>query len=197
MRHCHVIYLLHLCAWIVMLFKTPLNDKTYSLLSYHYLLKHITGLHLMENVDNGLVLTKKPLFCIFWCKLSCKDLFHIITKATNLKLYFGARFYWYFHNIPLIWMNTSPESQEVYSMPRRVFFPLPATPLHLNDYMFLDERVSEVKGRVRELLDLDLKEDDLDMDCERPASKTVFQNQSILLKIVWIFMLPEKFRGSI
>ena len=69
-------------------------------------------------------------------------------------------------------------------MPRRVFFPLPATPLHLNDYMFLDERVSEVKGRVRELLDLDLKEDDLDMDCERPASKTVFQNQSILLKIV-------------
>ena len=63
-------------------------------------------------------------------------------------------------------------------MPRRVFFPLPATPLHLNDYMFLDERVNEVKGRVRELLDLDLKEDDLDMDCERPASTSSIVDQN-------------------
>lgn len=60
----------------------------------------------------------------------------------------------------------------MYSTPRRVFFPLRDTALQLCDYMFQDEKLSEVKGRVQELLDLDLEEEDLDLDCERPASKS-------------------------
>ncbi|WAR31585.1 ODR4-like protein [Mya arenaria] len=63
------------------------------------------------------------------------------------------------------------ESHEVYSTPRRVFFPLPGTSLQLCDYMFQDEKASEVKGRVRELLDLKLEDDDLDFTHERPPTE--------------------------
>ena len=37
--------------------------------------------------------------------------------------------------------------------------------------MFQDEKLLEVKGRVLELLDLTLEEDDLDISFEKPASK--------------------------
>lgn len=60
----------------------------------------------------------------------------------------------------------------MYSTPRRVFFSLPGTNLQLCDYMFQDEKLSEVKGRVQELLDLTLDENDFDLSCERPASKS-------------------------
>ena len=59
----------------------------------------------------------------------------------------------------------------MYSTPRRVFFSLPGTNLQLCDYMFQDEKLLEVKGRVLELLDLTLEEDDLDISFEKPASK--------------------------
>ena len=39
--------------------------------------------------------------------------------------------------------------------------------------MFQDEKLLEVKGRVLELLDLTLEEDDLDISFEKPASKNL------------------------
>lgn len=66
------------------------------------------------------------------------------------------------------------ENQEVYTTPRRVFFKLPGSQIELCDYMFTDEKPVEVKGRVQELLDISLEEDDLDLDTERPATEEDF-----------------------
>lgn len=63
------------------------------------------------------------------------------------------------------------EQPEVYTSPRRVFFQLPGTSLELCDYMFQDEKLNEVKGRVRELLDITLQEEDFDLSCERAATE--------------------------
>ncbi|KAH3798653.1 protein odr-4 homolog [Dreissena polymorpha] len=63
------------------------------------------------------------------------------------------------------------ETHEVYSTPRRVFFQLPGSSLQLCDYMFQDEKFTEVRGRVQELLDLTLEEEDLDLSFERPATE--------------------------
>ncbi|XP_060607747.1 protein odr-4 homolog [Ruditapes philippinarum] len=67
------------------------------------------------------------------------------------------------------------EAHEVYTTPRRVFFNLPGSQIQLCDYMFTDEKPVEVKGRVQELLDISLEEDDLDLTTERPATEEDFQ----------------------
>ena len=53
----------------------------------------------------------------------------------------------------------------------RVFFKLPGSHIRLCDYMFADEKVQEVTERIKELLDISLEEDDLDLNSERNASK--------------------------
>ena len=53
----------------------------------------------------------------------------------------------------------------------RVFFQLPHSHIRLCDYMFADEKVQEVLERIKELLDISLEEDDLDLNSERNASK--------------------------
>ena len=53
----------------------------------------------------------------------------------------------------------------------RVFFQLPRSHIRLCDYMFGDEKVQEVLERIKELLDISLEEDDLDLNSERNASK--------------------------
>ncbi|KAL4219339.1 hypothetical protein ACF0H5_021919 [Mactra antiquata] len=63
------------------------------------------------------------------------------------------------------------EKLEVYTTPRRVFFKLPGTSIQLSDYMFTDEKPIEVKGRVQELLDICIDEEDLDLTTERPPTE--------------------------
>ena len=56
----------------------------------------------------------------------------------------------------------------------RVFFKLPGSNIQLCDYMFHDEKVTEVIERIKELLDIALEEDDLDLNTERNASKSSY-----------------------
>lgn len=61
--------------------------------------------------------------------------------------------------------------EENYNTPMRVFFQLPGSNIRLCDYMFADEKVQEVIERIKELLDISLEENDLDLNSERNASK--------------------------
>lgn len=49
---------------------------------------------------------------------------------------------------------------EHYSLPRRVF--CPSGPVWVCDYQFSDEGLSEVTDRLKEMLDIDAAEEDLD-----------------------------------
>ena len=64
--------------------------------------------------------------------------------------------------------------EENYNTPMRVFFKLPHSDIRLCDYMFADEKVQEVLERIKELLDISLEENDLDLNSERNASKLQF-----------------------
>ncbi|RXN01789.1 Protein odr-4-like [Acipenser ruthenus] len=52
---------------------------------------------------------------------------------------------------------------EEYPLPKRVFVPLAGTGVMICDYMFKDEAPKDIQFRIKELLDLDVKEDQLDM----------------------------------
>ncbi len=55
--------------------------------------------------------------------------------------------------------------------PKRIFGRLDKSPLCLCDYAFPDERVFESKERFKDLADLTLREDELEVACERLPSK--------------------------
>lgn len=61
--------------------------------------------------------------------------------------------------------------REIYHTPARVFGRLPGTSLDYCDYMFPDEKLSEVTERIQELLDVTTDGEALDLACERMASK--------------------------
>ena len=61
--------------------------------------------------------------------------------------------------------------KELYDTPIRVFGKLQGSSLQFCDYMFQDEKIEEVTERIRELLDITVTEDDLDLTCERVATE--------------------------
>ena len=58
----------------------------------------------------------------------------------------------------------------LYETPIRVFAPLPNTCLSLCDYMFQDEATTDSVDRFRELLDLVIEAEDIQLDAERIPS---------------------------
>ncbi|XP_046368560.2 protein odr-4 homolog [Haliotis rufescens] len=62
-------------------------------------------------------------------------------------------------------------ARELYDTPVRVFTTVPKSSLAFCDYMFQDERTLEVTERLKELLDIDVTEDDLELQCERHAEE--------------------------
>ena len=58
----------------------------------------------------------------------------------------------------------------LYETPIRVFAPVPDVPLFLCDYMFQDEVTTDSMDRFRELLDLVIEPDDIQLDAERIPS---------------------------
>ncbi|XP_041369971.1 protein odr-4 homolog [Gigantopelta aegis] len=69
-------------------------------------------------------------------------------------------------------------SKELYNTPVRVFAHLPASTLHFSDYMFQDEKTSEVVDRFKELLDIDVEEKDIEFHCERPGAESDWLEQT-------------------
>ncbi|XP_040911307.1 protein odr-4 homolog [Toxotes jaculatrix] len=67
----------------------------------------------------------------------------------------------------------SKQQTEQFSLPRRVFCPVKATgPVCVCDYQFSDDAPSEVTDRLKEMLDIDAAEDDLDTRQEMAAEIT-------------------------
>ncbi|XP_046558824.1 protein odr-4 homolog [Haliotis rubra] len=62
-------------------------------------------------------------------------------------------------------------ARELYDTPVRVFTTVPKSSLAFCDYMFQDEKTQEVTERLKELLDIDVTEDDLELQCERHAEE--------------------------
>ncbi|KAK3577682.1 hypothetical protein CHS0354_028693 [Potamilus streckersoni] len=60
---------------------------------------------------------------------------------------------------------------ELYDTPIRVFGKLPDTSVEFCDYMFQDEKIQEVMDRIKELLDVAVTEDDIDVTSERVATE--------------------------
>ncbi|XP_033883767.2 protein odr-4 homolog isoform X1 [Acipenser ruthenus] len=59
---------------------------------------------------------------------------------------------------------------EEYPLPKRVFVPLAGTGVTICDYMFKDEAPKDIQFRIKELLDLDVKADQLDMLLEMDSA---------------------------
>lgn len=62
------------------------------------------------------------------------------------------------------------ETRQLFDAPVRVFAPVAESGVDLCDYMFQDEKTEEVLERIKELTDVDVETDKLELDCERPAS---------------------------
>ena len=62
--------------------------------------------------------------------------------------------------------NFATDPRILYETPRRVFTSLPGSTLPVCDYVFVDETPKESRDRFRELLDIDVDEESIDMDCE-------------------------------
>ncbi|ESP02228.1 hypothetical protein LOTGIDRAFT_238055 [Lottia gigantea] len=60
---------------------------------------------------------------------------------------------------------------ELYNTPVRVFVIVPDSSVEICDYIFQDERTDEVIDRIKELLDVNLTEENLELDLERPAAE--------------------------
>ena len=60
----------------------------------------------------------------------------------------------------------------VYETPRRVLAPL-CGDVCACDYVFVDETAKDSHERFKELLDLDITEDDINMDCEQLPSRFI------------------------
>ncbi|MGH0173422.1 UNVERIFIED_CONTAM: hypothetical protein FKN15_065539 [Acipenser sinensis] len=75
---------------------------------------------------------------------------------------------------------------EEYPLPKRVFAPLAGTGVTICDYMFKDEAPKDIQFRIKELLDLDVKADQLDMLLEMDSDIVVAEPEtSQLLGIVF------------
>ncbi|PVD21934.1 hypothetical protein C0Q70_17737 [Pomacea canaliculata] len=61
------------------------------------------------------------------------------------------------------------ETRQLFDAPVRVFAPVAESGVDLCDYMFQDEKTEEVLERIKELTDVDVETDKLELDCERPA----------------------------
>lgn len=61
--------------------------------------------------------------------------------------------------------------KELYDTPIRVFGSLPSSPIEFCDYVFQDEKIEEVIERIKELLDVSVTEDDLDLSSEKVATE--------------------------
>ncbi|XP_034071196.1 protein odr-4 homolog isoform X1 [Gymnodraco acuticeps] len=69
--------------------------------------------------------------------------------------------------------SSSKQKRELFCLPHRVFCPLKASgPLCVCDYQFSDESVCEVTERLKEMLDIDAAEEDLDSSQEAPGEIT-------------------------
>lgn len=66
-------------------------------------------------------------------------------------------------------------------LPQRVFAPLPGTSLSLCDYMFPDEGAAEVRERFKEMLDLDIPEEQLDVTKEVITGKFLRHHMFLFL----------------
>ncbi|XP_039672720.1 protein odr-4 homolog [Perca fluviatilis] len=65
------------------------------------------------------------------------------------------------------------QQTEQFCLPRRIFCPVKASgPVCVCDYQFSDEGLSEVTDRLKEMLDIDAAEEDLDTRQETPAEIT-------------------------
>lgn len=61
--------------------------------------------------------------------------------------------------------------KELYDTPIRVFGSLPTSPIQFCDYVFQDEKIDEVIQRIKELLDVRVTENDLDLTSEKVATE--------------------------
>lgn len=62
------------------------------------------------------------------------------------------------------------ESRQLHDTPVRVF--IPAMGVQFCDYKFQDEKKEEVLQRIKELTDIEVSADDMEMDCEHPARES-------------------------
>ncbi|KAK6166889.1 hypothetical protein SNE40_023495 [Patella caerulea] len=60
---------------------------------------------------------------------------------------------------------------ELYNTPVRVFVIVPDSSVEICDYIFQDERTDEVTDRIKDLLDVKITENNLELDLERPAAE--------------------------
>ncbi|KAI0230080.1 hypothetical protein LSAT2_019513 [Lamellibrachia satsuma] len=73
----------------------------------------------------------------------------------------------------------------LYETPIRVFVPVPDMPLSLCDYMFQDEVTTDSMDRFRELLDLVIEPDDIQLDAERiPSEEDLAKSEEFDLESV-------------
>ncbi|KAI4883044.1 hypothetical protein NFI96_031490, partial [Prochilodus magdalenae] len=66
-------------------------------------------------------------------------------------------------------MNEGGSASEQQGLPRRVFAPLPGSGLKVCDYMFPDESATDVADRLKEMLDWEPAEEDIDTSVEALA----------------------------
>lgn len=66
-------------------------------------------------------------------------------------------------------LDEMSEYGRIFDTPVRVFSPVGSNGAELCDYMFQDEKVEEVLDRIKELTDIAVSAETLQMDCERPA----------------------------
>lgn len=79
----------------------------------------------------------------------------------------------YIVNINLIVLPLFLSLSEQFCLPRRVFCPIKAAgPVCVCDYHFNDEGLSEVTERLKEMLDMDAAEEELDTQQEMSAEVT-------------------------
>ncbi|KAK2180449.1 hypothetical protein NP493_442g00009 [Ridgeia piscesae] len=71
----------------------------------------------------------------------------------------------------LLQTEEDQDPKVLYETPIRVFAPIPSTCLSLCDYMFQDEATTDCVDRFRELLDLVIDADDIQLDAERIPSE--------------------------
>ncbi|XP_036421205.1 protein odr-4 homolog [Colossoma macropomum] len=69
-------------------------------------------------------------------------------------------------------MNEEGPASEQQDLPQRVFAPLPGSGLTVCDYMFPDETATDVAERLKEMLDWESAEEDIDTSVEAPACRS-------------------------
>lgn len=89
---------------------------------------------------------------------------------------------------------TPADPRVLYETPLRLFAPLRDSGLNFCDYLFIDEEISNSVERFRDLVDVIVREDEIDADTERKPGTDFFFSK--LKKEKLFFWLNEKKKNT-